>query len=83
MSGSISTVDGAGLNQGDVSLTRRGERSALVAVRLAVPKATWSAVSGAVNVNRDNVNQVVHDYIESTPKYDPTNFFAQWSVALP
>ena len=37
----------------------------------------------AVNVNRDNVNQVVHDYIESTPKYDLTNFFAQWSVAVP
>jgi ribose transport system substrate-binding protein len=37
----------------------------------------------AVNVNRDNVNQVVHDYIESTPKYDVSNFFAQWSVAIP
>jgi ribose transport system substrate-binding protein len=37
----------------------------------------------AVNVNRDNVNQVVHDYIESTPKYDLSDFFAQWSVAIP
>jgi hypothetical protein len=37
----------------------------------------------AVNVNRENVNQVVHDYLESTPKYDLRNFFAQWSVAVP
>jgi ribose transport system substrate-binding protein len=37
----------------------------------------------AVNVNRDNVNQVVHDYLESTPTYDLSNFFAQWSVAIP
>ena len=37
----------------------------------------------AVNVNRENVNQVVHDYIESTPKYDLSDFFAQWSVAIP
>jgi ribose transport system substrate-binding protein len=37
----------------------------------------------AVNVNRENVAQVVHDYIESTPKYDLSNFFAQWSVAIP
>jgi len=37
----------------------------------------------AVNVNRENVNQVVHDYIESTPKYDLSGFFAQWSVAIP
>jgi ribose transport system substrate-binding protein len=37
----------------------------------------------AVNVNRDNVNKVIHDYIESTPKYDLSDFFAQWSVAIP
>ena len=37
----------------------------------------------AVNVNRENVAQVVHDYIESTPKYDLSDFFAQWSVAIP
>jgi ribose transport system substrate-binding protein len=37
----------------------------------------------AVDVNRDNVAQVVHDYIESTPKYDLNNFFAQWSRAIP
>lgn len=37
----------------------------------------------AVDVNRDNVAQVVHDYIESTPKYDLSNFFAQWSTAIP
>ncbi len=37
----------------------------------------------AVNVNRENVNQVVHEYLESTPKYDLSNFFARWSVAIP
>jgi sugar phosphate isomerase/epimerase len=26
---------------------------------------------------------LVHDYIESTPKYDLSDFFAQWSVAIP
>ncbi|MBV9130291.1 MAG: sugar ABC transporter substrate-binding protein [Verrucomicrobia bacterium] len=37
----------------------------------------------AVNVNRDNVNQVVHDYLDTTPTYDLSNFFAQWSTAIP
>jgi ribose transport system substrate-binding protein len=37
----------------------------------------------AVNVNRENVNQVVHDYLEATPTYDLSDFFAQWSVAIP
>jgi ribose transport system substrate-binding protein len=37
----------------------------------------------AVNVNRDNVDQIVHDYITNTPQYDFTNFFARWSVAIP
>ena len=37
----------------------------------------------AVNVNRDNVNQVVHDYLENTPTYDLSNFFAHWSKAIP
>ena len=36
----------------------------------------------AVNVNRENVNQVVHDYLEATPTYDLSDFFAQWSVAI-
>lgn len=37
----------------------------------------------AVNVNRENVNQVVHDYIENTPTYDLSDFFAKWSKAIP
>jgi len=37
----------------------------------------------AVNVNRDNVNQIVHDYIENTPTYDLSDFFGKWSVAMP
>jgi ribose transport system substrate-binding protein len=37
----------------------------------------------AVNVNRDNVDQVVHDYLDNTPTYDLSNFFSQWSVAIP
>jgi len=37
----------------------------------------------AVNVNRENVDQVVHDYVENTPTYDLTNFFAKWSKAIP
>jgi len=37
----------------------------------------------AVNVNRENVNQVVHDYLENTPTYDLTDFFAKWSKAIP
>ena len=37
----------------------------------------------AVNVNRDNVDQIVHDYIDNTPKYDFTDFYARWSVAIP
>jgi ribose transport system substrate-binding protein len=37
----------------------------------------------AVNVNKANVDQIVHDYIENTPAYDFSNFFAKWSVAIP
>jgi hypothetical protein len=37
----------------------------------------------AVNVNRENVNQVAHDYLEATPTYDLSDFFAQWSLAVP
>jgi ribose transport system substrate-binding protein len=37
----------------------------------------------AVTVNRDNVNQVVHDFLETTPTYDLSDFFARWSVAVP
>jgi ribose transport system substrate-binding protein len=37
----------------------------------------------AVNVNRENVEQVVHDYIDNTPQYDFSNFYARWSVAIP
>jgi len=37
----------------------------------------------AVNVNHENVDQVVHDYVENTPTYDLTNFFAKWSKAIP
>ena len=36
-----------------------------------------------VNVNRENVSQVVHDYLEATPTYDLSDFFARWSVAIP
>ena len=37
----------------------------------------------ALNVNRENVNQVVHDYIENTPTYDLSDLFAKWSKAIP
>jgi ribose transport system substrate-binding protein len=37
----------------------------------------------AVNVNRENVIQVMHDYLEATPTYDLSDFFAQWSLAVP
>ncbi len=37
----------------------------------------------AVNVNKDNVDQIVHDYVDNTPNYDLSNFFARWSVAIP
>jgi ribose transport system substrate-binding protein len=37
----------------------------------------------AVNVNRENVNQVVHDYLDTTPTYDLSDFYAQWSLAIP
>jgi ribose transport system substrate-binding protein len=37
----------------------------------------------AVNVNKANVDQIVHDYVDNTPNYDFTNFFAKWSVAIP
>ena len=37
----------------------------------------------AVNVNHDNVAQVVHDYIDNTPAYDFSDFYAKWSVAIP
>jgi hypothetical protein len=30
----------------------------------------------AVNVNRENVNQVVHDYLEATPTYDLSDFLS-------
>jgi len=34
-------------------------------------------------VNKANVDQIVHDYLDNTPNYDFTNFFAKWSVAIP
>src|SRR6516162_4286941 len=37
----------------------------------------------AVNVNRQNVDQIVDEYITNTPQYDFTNFYARWSVAIP
>lgn len=37
----------------------------------------------AVNVNKANVDQIVHDYLDNTPNYDFTNFYAKWSVAIP
>jgi ribose transport system substrate-binding protein len=37
----------------------------------------------AVNVSRENVNQVVHDYLENTPTYDLSDFFAKWSGEIP
>jgi ribose transport system substrate-binding protein len=37
----------------------------------------------AVNVNRENVDQIIEEYIKNTPKYDFTNFYARWSVAIP
>jgi ribose transport system substrate-binding protein len=37
----------------------------------------------AVNVSRANVDQVVHDYIDNTPTYDLSNFFARWSKEMP
>jgi ribose transport system substrate-binding protein len=37
----------------------------------------------AVNVNRQNVDQIVDEYITNTPNYDFTNFYARWSVAIP
>jgi ribose transport system substrate-binding protein len=37
----------------------------------------------AVNVSRDNVEKIVHDYIENTPTYDLTDLFGRWSRAMP
>ena len=37
----------------------------------------------AVNVNHQNVDQIVNDYINNTPKYDFTDFYSRWSVAIP
>jgi ribose transport system substrate-binding protein len=37
----------------------------------------------AVNVNRENVDQIVKEYITNTPQYDFSNFYARWSVAIP
>ncbi len=36
----------------------------------------------ATNVTRENAGQIEQDFIESTPAYDLSNFFARWSVAL-
>jgi ribose transport system substrate-binding protein len=36
----------------------------------------------AVNVNHENVDQIVKDYITNTPNYDFSNFYARWSVAI-
>jgi ribose transport system substrate-binding protein len=38
-------------------------------------------VSG-LNISAGNVDQMIHDYIDNTPLYDLTSFFARWSVAL-
>lgn len=37
----------------------------------------------AVNVNKANVDQIIHDYIDNTPNYDFSNFFEKWSVMIP
>jgi ribose transport system substrate-binding protein len=37
----------------------------------------------AVNVNSQNVAQIIHDYIDNTPDYNLTDFFAQWTKAIP
>lgn len=37
----------------------------------------------AVNVNSANVDKIIHDYIDNTPNYDLTDFFAKWSKAIP
>ncbi len=37
----------------------------------------------AVNVDKANVDQVIHDYIDNTPTYDFSDFYARWSVAIP
>ena len=37
----------------------------------------------AVNVNKANVDQIIHDYIQNTPNYDFSNFYEKWSVAIP
>jgi len=37
----------------------------------------------AVDVNHDNVDKIVHDYIQNTPEYDLKDLFARWSRAMP
>ncbi len=37
----------------------------------------------AVNVSSQNVDQIIHDYIDNTPNYDLTDFYARFSKAIP
>jgi hypothetical protein len=37
----------------------------------------------AVKLNRENVSQIARDYLEGTPTYDLSDFFAQWSLEVP
>jgi len=49
----------------------------------SLPKKYRQFEIPAVNVNRENVDKIVHDYLEATPTYDLSDFFGQWSVAIP
>ena len=49
----------------------------------SLPKKNRQFEIPAVPVSRENVNQVVHDYIDNTPTYDLSNFFGKWSQAIP
>ncbi|HUI70184.1 MAG TPA: sugar ABC transporter substrate-binding protein [Spirochaetia bacterium] len=36
-----------------------------------------------VSVTKANIDQVIRDYVESTPDYDFSDFYARWSAAIP
>jgi ribose transport system substrate-binding protein len=48
----------------------------------SMPKERRQFFADALNVNKDNVDEVVNVYVNGTPEYDFEDLFASWSRAM-
>jgi ribose transport system substrate-binding protein len=49
----------------------------------SLPRKYRSFKIPAIEVNRENVDKVVKEFVESTPTYDLSDFFERWVAAVP